>query len=188
MYGVIDAGATVARSSLTARTILVSTTADGYSVRGFQSNATLPSGSKGWYINLVTNTASPDGERVISTPQIQGSTLIFTTIIPTSDGCQSDGTGWVNALDAFTGTSSATSYFDLDGSGTTTDDTVSKTSGGTTTTVAVGSVALGVGMLSSAVLYNGQLTACGSSGECGTVDTDKLKSARTSWREVLLED
>jgi type IV pilus assembly protein PilY1 len=183
MYGVIDSGVTVQRTALTKRSILVSTSSSGYAVRGFQANAALPASSKGWYINLLVGTTA-EGERIVSTPQIQGSTLVATSIIPTQAGCQSDGAGWVYALDAFTGTSTGTPYFDLNGNGNTNDDTINSDG----TSIPVGGVSLGVGMLSAPMLYNGQLTAGGSKGTTATINTGKIKGARTSWREVLLDN
>jgi type IV pilus assembly protein PilY1 len=47
MYGVVDAGATVARGDLAVRDIVVATTASGRKVRGFEAAAPLPADKKG---------------------------------------------------------------------------------------------------------------------------------------------
>ncbi|WP_241093164.1 pilus assembly protein [Xanthomonas bonasiae] len=184
MYGIIDAGATVARSGLTARSIAVSTTSSGYSVRGFQSYAALPAGSQGWSLDLLTDASNPQGERVVGTPVISGTTLVFSSIIPSSSACQSNGTSYVNAISAFTGTSTKTGYFDLDGNGSTSNDTLITSAGAS---VAVGSVAISSGMASVAALLNGKLVVSDSSGTSTSLATSAISPSRVSWREVIKE-
>lgn len=182
LYGIIDSNATVARSELTARTVTETTSSSsGETVRSFESNSALPADSKGWYVNLVVN-GNKDGERIVSTPLSYGSYLVVSSIIPSGDDCQSNqGTGWVYALDMFTGTSSANSYFDLNNNDTTTDDT-------TTSGTAVGGVSIGSGMASTAALLNGKLVVSDSSGTTTSLTTTGVSSNRVSWREVRREN
>jgi len=174
----------VARSGLTARSIAVSTTSSGYSVRGFQSYAALPAGSQGWSLDLLTDASNPQGERVVGTPVISGTTLVFSSIIPSSSACQSNGTSYVNAISAFTGTSTKTGYFDLDGNGSTSNDTLITSAGAS---VAVGSVAISSGMASVAALLNGKLVVSDSSGTSTSLATSAISPSRVSWREVIKE-
>lgn len=187
LYGMVDAGSTVARTELTVRKVMYVTSSDGYNVRAFEANEDLPAGSKGWYINLLAPDDTPEGERIVSGAQMDGSNLVVSSIIPTADACQSDGEGYVNSLDAFTGTSVATAYFDLDGDGDAGNDTVTYTDeDGKEVTVPVGSVDLGVGMVTQSSLLTSELCASGSSGDTECVDKDDSRNvARVSWREVM---
>ena len=59
-----------------------------------------------------------EGERIVSRPQVRGSVLITASLIPpTNDTCSAGGRGYINALDAFSGTSLPQGYFDADGDG-----------------------------------------------------------------------
>jgi type IV pilus assembly protein PilY1 len=141
---------------------------------------------RGWYINLLQPpNDSAIGERIVTEAQVVNRVLVAASIIPTADACQSDGRGYINALDAFTGTSlNAGSFFDLDGDGDFGDEVL--TSGDVK--LPVGSVDLGVGMPTLPNLLRGLAVAGGSSGGSGSVPTrDVRSSGRVSWREVVLE-
>lgn len=56
----------------------------------------------GWYIDLKTN--SNQGEKVVTTPVLSGSRIIFVSMLPSvGDRCVSTGSSWLNELDALTG-------------------------------------------------------------------------------------
>ena len=119
-----------------------------------------------------------EGERVISDAQLFGDVLIVSSVIPTADACQADGRGYLNALDAFTGTSTGPSLFDLDGDGVYEDETIGD--------LPVGSVDLGVGMPTLAEVLRGLAVVGGSSGDLGDVRIRETRNVgRVSWREVL---
>ncbi|MFT4257215.1 MAG: PilC/PilY family type IV pilus protein [Pseudoxanthomonas sp.] len=188
MYGFIDSTSsttsiTLTPSDLTARKMYETTSSStGETVRSFEDNDALDTDTEGWYINLVVDGGTAEGERVITTPQSYGSYLIFSTVIPSvSTGCSSSGTSWIYALDMFTGTSSAESYFDLDSDGDTSDDT-------TTAGTAVGGVSVSSGMASLAALLNGKLVTSDSSGTLTSVTTASITGSRVSWREIRKED
>ncbi|MGZ8218533.1 pilus assembly protein [Methylomagnum sp.] len=114
-YGVWDNGATVqSRADLQEQTIV--SEADG--LRLSSENPVDYPTKKGWFMDL-RKPGTPltyQGERVISFPQLRGTRVIFTTLIPlpTSEGqdqCTtvSDGTGWLMELTALTGTPLPTS-------------------------------------------------------------------------------
>ncbi len=193
LYGIIDQGATIAKSTLTQRSVIVVGTRDGKPVRGFERNTPLPSTSNGWYVNLADSpTAAASGERVVTGPQMSGSVLVVSSIIPTADACQSDGRGYINALDAFSGTSAASPYFDVNGDGNFSNDTLTTGSGQNAYAVPIGSVDMGVGMVTQSTLFSGaaggggQACAAGSTGNMDCVGTDEMRNVgRVSWREVI---
>ena len=182
MYGVIDAGTTVARSDLVARDILVSTTLGGRAVRGFAPNAALPAGKQGWVIDLGT---PKPGERIVSNPRVRGAVLLTASLIPpATNTCDAGGTGYINAVDAFTGTSLASPYFDANGDGTV--DANDRVTGGGSQ-VPVGSIDLGVGMPTLPTLIDKLLVVGGSKGTLGSllVNPQGGSARRVSWHEIL---
>lgn len=192
LYGFVDDGTTKIRNgataNLTARRTTVAGTIGGMPVRSFEVRQALPANSKGWYLDLRAPAlppavGAPEGERVISDAQLFGDVLIVSSVIPTADACQADGRGYLNALDAFTGTSTGPSLFDLDGDGSYDDETL--TGGGAQ--LPVGSVDLGVGMPTLAEVLRGLAVVGGSSGNLGNVRIREARNVgRVSWREVLI--
>jgi type IV pilus assembly protein PilY1 len=167
MYGFIDDGGSYTRSNLTARNITVSG-----DYRYFEDKASLPSTSKGWYVDLPGK-----GERIVQDVQIDNNYMVSASMIPEGDACDASGSGYLNAIDAFTGTSGGKSYFDLDKNGST-DDT---DAGGNP----VGSVNLGVGMPTRPVLLPGVGVVDGSAGVgAGSFGKQIMSWQRVSWREI----
>ncbi|MEA9608113.1 PilC/PilY family type IV pilus protein [Xanthomonas campestris pv. plantaginis] len=203
-YGLKDGTTSIAKSALQQRTVAaVETDVDtGRTVRAFEAPSVLPAGRSGWYIDLVnppTPPGTPIGERVVSDPQVVNDVLNFSSIIPSSDPCLPGGTGFQNALNAFTGASLSESFFDIDGDGSFSDETVSVGGGGgsTGTPVATGSVGLG-GMGGTGNILTGG--GAGPGGPPGllctnlsnaTVECQRIREARrtsrVSWRELLKE-
>lgn len=176
MYGFVDDGTVLSRTgataNLTPRTLAVaSATSNGYPVRAFEERAPLPAGSKGWYIDLPVS-----GERIVQDAQVVSRFLITASMIPSGDACEADGTGYINAFDAFTGTSAGGSYFDLDGIGGTDDTAI----GG----LPIGSVNLGVGMPTLPNLTRGRAIVGGSRGSSEDPLTSQPRWDRASWREI----
>jgi type IV pilus assembly protein PilY1 len=184
IYGLIDSGAAIAgRDSLVERDIVVVTTSNGQDVRGFESSASMPSDKHGWYIDLDDPS---DGERVVSNPRVRGTVLLAASMIPPQENtCDAGGTGYINALDAFTGTSLGSPYFDVNGDGQYNDsDKVADADGNL---VAVGSIDLGVGMPTLPTLIDKLLVVGGSKGTLGSIlmNPQGGSARRTSWREIL---
>ncbi|MEB1608529.1 PilC/PilY family type IV pilus protein [Xanthomonas campestris pv. campestris] len=187
VYGFMEDGTTKSRSgsgaNLTPRSLVL---AQG-GLRSFQANAALPASSKGWYLDLLTPpSATAEGERLVSGTQLLSNVLVFSSVIPTASACTPDGIGYLNALDAFTGTGTRTSFFDVNGNGNFSDDTLT---GGTGTKLPVGSINPGVGMTTQANLLKGLAAVGGSSG--GTADVkipEPRNVGRVSWREVKRGD
>jgi type IV pilus assembly protein PilY1 len=93
------------------------------------SSPALPSnpssdGYLGWHMDLVTVVEDPpdsgttvevvEGERVIEDPERRGSRIIFNTIIPSDNACDSGGSSWLMEINATTGARLAQTPFDYD--------------------------------------------------------------------------
>ena len=185
LYGVIDDNAVVAgRGALAERQILVTTTVGGRSVRGFEPHEdVLVSGKKGWFIDLDDPEA---GERIVSPPRVIGSVLLTASLIPPSIGtCDAGGTGYINAIDVFTGTSLGEPYFDTNGDGKF-DGNDEVAAGGEK--VPVGSIGTG-SMPTLPVLIGKRLFWGESDGgkEDEAVNPQGGLARRISWREVVGE-
>ncbi|HMB57204.1 MAG TPA: PilC/PilY family type IV pilus protein [Arenimonas sp.] len=185
-YGLIDGGATIAgRSALKQRQV---TYASG-GLRAF--DVPVPgdmSGKKGWYLDLVNppyGATEKVGERMVFDPIIiGGKILVESSQVPSSDACSPGGTGYVNAIDPFTGGSVSAPFFDANGDGVfTAADTV--TVGGSQ--VNVGSYDPGGGMPSSPGVAGNFLVIDRSGG--GKPVTLRFPpqgtTGRISWREIL---
>lgn len=183
-YGLLDEAANIAsRGSLQERKVVAAGAIAGNVVRGFESYAALPAGKKGWFIDFKEPAVAPatgllaKGERVIGDTQIIGRNLFVSSVIPSSDGCGKPGRGYLNAIDAFTGSSVQQNFFDADDDGQFSDDNV----GG----VPVGSIDVNVAMPTGGLLIDDRLHLGGSGGNNASarVNLDGLRG-RISWREL----
>lgn len=192
MYGIIDSDALVTRSQLQVRTIpFFGDDGAGRQARGFENYSALPSGKKGWVIDLGVP-ASAVGERVTTSPTVFNSAMFLSSIIPAagSDCSGATGSGYINVVNVFTGTSPQTgSYF----------VGLSPLTGGDGTKGAVGSVNLGGGMptqvnVTSSLVTAGDGTGTGSDGDGGSSGTGggRIDPAggggqplRVNWREIV---
>jgi type IV pilus assembly protein PilY1 len=191
LYGLIDDdygsddSAPVDRDDLVERKLVVAGfSSDGKPIRGFEANSNLPADAPGWRVDLDYPTAA--GERSVSNPRVQGTVLLAASLIPPESGtCDAGGSGFINALDAFTGTSLGAPYFDVNGDGKYDDGDSQTTDDGTT--VPVGSIDLGVGMPTLPTLIEKLLVVGGSKGVLGAVAMNPQGGAarRISWREIL---
>ncbi len=181
-YGVIDdpvATSSVNRAGMTARNIAIFDAATKN--RAFEPNSALPVNSKGWYIDLdLPPSNTLEGERMVGEQQVIKNALIAASIIlSTSNPCL-PGRGYINAIDAFTGTSLKTGLFDANRDGTFGNDTLG--AGNT----AVGSIDLGVGMVTDPALLDKLLVAGGSLATLASTPLDPaLYGGRISWREII---
>lgn len=183
-YGLIDGAVIGGRASnLVRRSIVVGGEIAGRPVRGFETATAMDLSKRGWFVDLLTPPSGmAEGERMIGDPAVVGRTLIAASVIPGTDPCTAGGTGFINAIDAFTGTSLNSSFYDLDGDGDFTDETLTTGSA----TVPVGSVGLGVGMPTTPVLIDTVLSAGGSGGNTGSVLVRNPSYAgRISWHEFV---
>lgn len=88
------------------------------------SNTTVDYTTKdGWYMDLNVPIASPyngngpEGERVIAAPLLRNGRIIFVTLIPDPNPCNSGGSSWLMELDAVNGSRLDTSPFDINNDG-----------------------------------------------------------------------
>lgn len=194
MYALIDDGNVIAgRASLEERTIpRVGVDSKGRPARSWERYSPLPDGAEGWFIDLGTPTP---GERVITAGFMRARALWFSSIIPQiGSGCDAGGTGYLNAIDAFTGTSPQSgsgsgTYMDIDGDGQG-DDTVTGGDGGgggDDEDGFVGSVDLDVGMPGQGVGVGKDIYVCGSDAECSSVKEPPGGGGarRLGWRELF---
>ncbi len=85
------------------------------------SNNTISDSKSGWFMDLVNTdsvvnpTLNNFGERQVSDPVLRNGRIIFTTLIPSEDPCESGGSGWLMELDAVDGARLPFSPFDLNG-------------------------------------------------------------------------
>ncbi len=197
MYGFVDDGSTLVRGgNLTKRTTVVSGVINGRAVRTFQEREKLPASSKGWYVDLLTPPGYvPEGERIVTTAQVMGgrreTALLTASAIPTASACHSDGRGFLNALDAFTGTSLTSTFFDVNDDGKFTEALNATRPDGSSTQIPVGSVDMGVGMPTMPNLMGNPdedsclISVTGSNGQVRTIPCrDVRNTGRVSWREI----
>ena len=70
----------------------------------------------GWVLDLIDSAAStPDnkGERAVSNPVLSGTTIIFTTLMPSDDPCDSGGSSWFMAIDSADGSGPDSPFIDI---------------------------------------------------------------------------
>jgi len=188
-YGLIDNGSAISgRSLLKKRTLASEFTADGKPARSFsEAKDNDMKDQSGWYLDWINADGTTKvGERMVTASalyRLTEPTLLGSSIIPKADDpCQPGGTGYINAINAFTGGSLKASIFTF------------TTSPGSST---VGSLDFGVGMPSQASLFvgdstTGQIVVSGtgdSTGTAGSLPKGKGfipgdKSGRIYWREI----
>ena len=188
LYGVIDSGASVGgRAALQKRDIqLVQAPAGGNALRAFETHTPLPAGKKGWFVDLDRPYA---GERVIERGFISGRVFVVPSVVPVSgNACESSGKGFMNAIDAFTGTTIVSQgvnhpYFDVGQDGSRTNDYL----GSGSARLPVGSIETSIGMVTKPVLVGDQLVYGGSSGgkENQRVNLPPASPKRLNWRELI---
>lgn len=196
IYGVIDGAAINAvgaarATKLQQRIIEIAIGSDTVQrKRAFEAYSALPDGKSGWFIDF-DRPAADKGERVVSRPQVYGRALLFPSIIPGSTNpCKPGGRGYLNALDAFTGTSASLdggsgSFFDNGGDGKHDNDNIT----GDGKTLPVGSIDLGVGMPTSPTVVDDRYYVGGSEDKVGSGALHPPGGAqqRVFWREIFRE-
>ncbi len=192
-YGLKDAGPTsggatqiTGRSVLKQRSIVAEAVVNGSEVRAFGAATSGDmAGYLGWYVDLKDPTAR--GERMVTDSQLIGNVLIASSIIPSKDPCDVGGSGFVNAIDPFTGGALTDPFFDLNGDGAFgAGDTITGPGG----QLVAGSIDPGVGMPGQFSYIGGPgggLFGSGSKGTPTKLPTPPpTNSGRISWREILI--
>ncbi|EWS66180.1 Tfp pilus assembly protein, tip-associated adhesin PilY1 [Hydrogenophaga sp. T4] len=184
-YGLIDEGSVItARSDLKERTISSPATLAGKSVRVFsEAVAGDMNGKKGFFIDLPVS-----GERMVTASnyyKLAEPVLIASSIIPSVDDCSPGGSGYLNAINPFTGARLTKPFFDVTNDGDFTNDIYPGDGGGF-----VGSIDLGVGKPGEAILIGKWLTTGGSKGIIEEVRVNlglTPFTGRLSWREIVTD-
>jgi len=130
-YGLRDSGSEIAsRSSLQEQTISAeatitiparvgppATNAFNIDVRQTTDLSVDYSSQSGWFMELKSPAEGPEGERVVSAPLLRSGRIIFPTLIPDPNPCDSGGSSWLMELDALNGSRLSTSPFDINNDG-----------------------------------------------------------------------
>jgi type IV pilus assembly protein PilY1 len=118
-FGLIDRGSTISnRSGIEQVDIIEEGVSNGELVRVIETNAA--PGADGWYIDLIRPGASGTGERMVVPNVFRGGALTGVTRIPDSntDVCNPSGaTGFIMAINPFTGGRLDNPPFDINGDG-----------------------------------------------------------------------
>jgi type IV pilus assembly protein PilY1 len=199
-YGLIVQGgnavsATSTRSNLMQRTIVAenAATSTRLAARGISAATDGDmTGKQGWYIDLLPPSGIAQGERMVTPNQFQGSSLIGTSRLPTAsaDPCNPSGSGWIMAIDPFTGSPSTKPFFDVNNDGSFTTD-----ASGDVVTTADGKtyVAAGVGFSSipnNPIFVGNTMLISFDNAKTGSVSTNPGGTGpikRLSWRELVTQ-
>lgn len=108
LYAVQDLGVPITggRSALTPQTIVAATGGNENIQQPYRS---VNPGGSGWYVDFPGL-----GERVLTEPSIVGGLLLFTSVVPQAQPCNGGCSGFIYALDRFTG-DGGTGYLTVNG-------------------------------------------------------------------------
>ncbi len=112
-YGVRDRGHPIANRARLKETRILAESGGG---RAIEKNDA--AGEDGWVLDLKSPGSAPAGERMIVPNQFRGRVLVGTTRTPDArNPCAPGGSGYLMAIDPFTGGRLDESFFDLNGDG-----------------------------------------------------------------------
>ncbi|SHM06124.1 type IV pilus assembly protein PilY1 [Rhodanobacter sp. OK091] len=151
------------------------------------------SGKLGWWMNLEAPTGTngalvAQGERMVTPNQFQGNLLLGTTRIPVvTDICNPSGSGWVMAVNPFTGTNPTAGFFLGAGGGGMVTYTYTSSNG---TVVTGTAAAAGVGFSSlpnNPIFVGGDMLTSFDNGTTASLNTSGSTGAttRVSWQELV---
>lgn len=192
LYSIIDDQPyPITKAQLQQRTIpITGVDSLGRAARAWEPYSELDEDARGWYVNLGVPSPASDGERVVTAPFVRGRALWFSSIIPIpGEGCDAGGTGYLNAVDAFTGTNprpgggGTGTFIDVNQDGVGNDQIAGSDTSGEAGFIT--SVDLGIGMPSQGIGVGNAIYACGSDATCGRVPTPPASGgpARLFWHE-----
>jgi type IV pilus assembly protein PilY1 len=190
-YGLIDDGTVISsRASLTQRTLSAASAQGSYLTRTFSvASANDMVGKKGWYADL-TPASVASGERIVSRSQYSAGVLYVSSIVPSSDVCASGGSGFVNAVDAFSGASLTKPFFDINNDKLFTDADKKLEGGRLLPAGSIRTTGM-IGEINVKKISGDQSTAqsCDTTGACKALPNLNLRalSGRISWREIVTE-
>lgn len=184
-YGIKDTGVGLgSRSDLVNRDIISETRAGSVAVRVVEDGAAGElEAQRGWFMDLLSPSGGARGERMVVPNRFQGAALLGTTRIPeATQVCRPTGTGFVMAINPFTGARLDSSIFDVNRDGQFTDEDEVMVDD---EQAAVSGVGLGEG--SSVIVAGDQLYANLDSSEIDGLDIrpPTAGAGRMSWREIV---
>jgi type IV pilus assembly protein PilY1 len=181
------AASSMSRTNLAERDITSETSTSTSPARTITAaaDASSQTGKSGWYIDLLSPTGASNadvqqGERMVTPNQFQGNLLLGTTRIPiATDACNPSGSGWIMAVDPFTGTAPTTNFFDING-----DGKVDGNDG------VGGKPAAGIGFSSlpnNPIFVGGSMLVSFDNGTNSSIQTSSSTGGlnRVSWRELI---
>ncbi len=189
-YGVIVQGSgqvttSTTRANLRQRNITreIAATASSLGARVTDEASPGDIDGSGWFMDLKVAGGSNLGERMITPNQFQGRMLLGVTLIPGNDSnpCNPSGSGWIMAVDPFTGGRPKDIFFDLDGDGE--FDSADKVDGSVVTGVgftAVPNNPIFVGNIMLTSFDNATTSSIATAGSGG-------QPRRTGWRELVTQ-
>jgi len=182
-YGLIDDNAVITgRSELKTRAVTLETTVSGSAARSFTVAVSGDmAGKRGWFIDLVSPTTGNTGERMIGEHKFFGTVLLASSMIPSAAVCTPGGSGYLNAIDPFTGANVGNLFFDANN-----DLLFNDSDRVGTAKVAIGSISPGINLPSDAILIGNRLISSGTSGDIRSMSVmNPVRNGRISWREVV---
>lgn len=141
--------------------------------------ATLKNSS--WYVRLQQAAGIPS-ERVVAKSLVAGGVVFFTTFIPDTDVCESNGSAWLYALDYETGLPPKDIVFDINGDGKYDDDDVLYHGG---LHYPAGAIPIGSGKPSAPVLKDNMIFVNTTDARMSgiPVNLPKLKAKAAAWKD-----
>jgi type IV pilus assembly protein PilY1 len=186
LYGIMDENRTLVEAELQSRDIAGTQTLNGRIYRAFEQPAPLPAGKKGWFLDWDNPTA---GERMVVRPQMRGTAVVTSTMIPpTALSCDAGGTGFINSIEAFTGTALATAFFDKNGDGVfDNNDNITVTTPDGNVGIGTGGMSTGGGAPTEGVFVDNRFFYGMTDGGRGSAQVPPKFGTprRVMWREIL---
>jgi type IV pilus assembly protein PilY1 len=182
-YGLIDNGVQITgRASLRQRTVALEQTVSGRTARAFSAAAPGDmAGLSGWYLDFTSALGVAQGERMIGEQKHFAGTLVGASILPSNNTCTAGGSGFINAIDAFTGGAIHNPFFDLNN-----DLAFDSSDLIGTPARAASSVSPDINLPGDPILISNRLIASGTSGSMSSVSVrNPVRSGRISWREAV---
>lgn len=197
LYGLWDKGSKISggRSDLQQQSI----THQGTDWRVISNNTVTYTGGgakRGWYLDLLPPSGTPQGERSVTTPVLRLGRVIFSTIIPSTDPCTAGGTSWMMEINQTTGGRLDYSVFDINHDNLFNTSDYVDVGGGTMRPVSGKKGSVGItkapAWLSAGEKAYKIQSGTDTTGANGGVEVTKNKGGtnhpRTSWRQLFQAD
>lgn len=176
---------TTTTTTTTTTSTTTPTTTNSIAVRAIEEGTAAELTSRrGWYIDLISPVRGRQGERMVVPNRFQGQVLIGTTRIPdATDACRPAGSGFVMAINPFTGARLDLTFFDVTGDGEFTNADMMMVNGQLT-------VVSGIGFNSgpsNPIFVENVMQVALDDGTTRSIETQgsAAEAGRMSWRELV---